>query len=314
MKNLFRIISLALLIFGLQGCGALRLAYNQAPVAAYWYLDDYLDFNDAQRPLVKAALRDIHQWHRQTQLPAFVDTLQKLQRQMPQDMNSAQACDLYDEVQVRLRNTFEGMPGLTSPMAKSANPQAVQVLATLDRAQLTHLERRFAKSNLAYRKDYVAGTPQRLHAHRLKQAVSRAEMLYGNLEDRQASMLSARLAQSAFDPEMTYVERLRRQQDVLETLRAIAGMAAVSTDGTNTVMALNAATDVTYLQQRLGDIISRIAQSPEPRYHDYAQKLRQQSCQNFADLHNSMSPAQRLKALAKLQDYELDLRALMIKN
>jgi hypothetical protein len=314
MKNLFRIISLALLFLGLQGCGALRIAYNQAHVAAYWYLDDYLDFNEVQRPLVKTALRDIHQWHRQTQLPAFVETLQKLQRQIPQDLSSAQACELYGEVQQRLRASFEGMPGLTQPMAAPVNLQAAQVLASLDRAQLTHLERKFSKSNLSYRKDYVNGTAQRLHAHRLKQALSRAEMLYGKLEDRQEAILSARLSQSVFDPEVTYTERLRRQQDVLATLRSLGSTLPTRLDGPEVLKASAAAHLAAYQQQRLSDIVSRVAESPEPAYRVYAQKLVQQNCQIFADLHNSTSPAQRLKALGKLQDYEVDVRALMLKN
>jgi hypothetical protein len=50
--------------------------------------------------------------------------------------------------------------------------------------------------------------------------------------------------------------------------------------------------------------------SPDPKYRDYSQKTRMQACQTFADLHNSMSPEQRLTALRKLQNYESDLRAL----
>jgi hypothetical protein len=37
----------------------------------------------------------------------------------------------------------------------------------------------------------------------------------------------------------------------------------------------------------------------------------QQACQNLAQLHNTMSPAQRLKAQRKLKDYETDVRELM---
>jgi hypothetical protein len=40
-------------------------------------------------------------------------------------------------------------------------------------------------------------------------------------------------------------------------------------------------------------------------------QLEQQACQNLAQLHNTMSPAQRLKAQRKLKDYETDVRELM---
>jgi hypothetical protein len=40
-------------------------------------------------------------------------------------------------------------------------------------------------------------------------------------------------------------------------------------------------------------------------------QLEQQACQNLAQLHNTMTPAQRLKAQRKLKDYETDVRELM---
>ena len=43
-------------------------------------------------------------------------------------------------------------------------------------------------------------------------------------------------------------------------------------------------------------------------------QLELQACQNLAQLHNAMSPAQRLKAQRKLKDYETDVRELMKMN
>ncbi len=290
-KNLLKIIGAAMLIMGLQGCGALRLAYNQSPLATYWYLDDYLDFNQTQRPLVKAALDDIQQWHRQTQLPLYIETLDKLQHQMPKDMSAAQACMLYTEVQDRLLVTFEGI-------AERLQSQGVgmQVLASLDSAQLAHLQKKLAKANAKYRKDYVDRSASKLRDKRLDQAISRAESLYGNLTNKQEALLDARLEASGFDPEAAYAERLRRQQDLLQTLRNLR-QASATTMSTN-----------------LGGVFARVAMSPDPNYRDYNQKTRMQACQTFADLHNSMSPEQRLTALRKLQNYELDLRALSVQR
>jgi hypothetical protein len=285
----------------LQGCGALRLAYNQSPLATYWYLDDYLDFNASQRPLVKAALDDIQQWHRQSQLPLYIETLEKLQHQMPKDMTAAQACTLYVEVQDRLLVTFEGMAGRLQSEGlregeRGGRGAGMQVLASLDSAQLAHLQKKWAKTNAKYRKDYVDGSASKLRDKRLEQAVSRAESLYGNLTSKQEALLDARLEASGFEPEAAYAERLRRQQDLLQTLRNLR-QASAATMSTN-----------------LGGVIARVALSPDLNYRDYSQKTRLQACQTFADLHNSMSPEQRLTALRKLQNYELDLRALSLQR
>jgi hypothetical protein len=292
-RNLLKIIGAAMLIVGLQGCGALRLAYNQSPLATYWYLDGYLDFNQSQRPLAKAALDDIHQWHRQTQLPLYIETLEKLQQQMPKDMSVAQACTLYDEVQGRLLETFEGIAGR---LQTEGDGSGMQVLASLDSAQLEHMQKKLAKANAKYRQDYVDGPPSKRRDKRLEQVVSRAESLYGNLTRKQEALLDARLEASGFDPEAAYAERLRRQQDLLQTLRNMRQVSAAS------------------MSTNLGGVFARVALSPDPNYRDYSQKTRLQTCQTLADLHNSMSPEQRLTALHKLQNYELDLRALAVQR
>src|ERR1700709_1846516 len=38
------------------GCSTLRIAYDAAPKLTYWWLDGYVDFNDAQVPRVHEAL------------------------------------------------------------------------------------------------------------------------------------------------------------------------------------------------------------------------------------------------------------------
>ncbi|MEY3873112.1 MAG: hypothetical protein RLZZ296_2107, partial [Pseudomonadota bacterium] len=191
-----------MLIVGLQGCGALRLAYNQSPLATYWYLDDYLDFNQTQRPLVKTALDDIQQWHRQTQLPLYIETLEKLQTQMPKDISVAQACTLYTEIQDRMLVTFVGIAErLQSEGQKEGQGGGMQALASLDSTQLAHLQKKLARANAKYRKDYVDGTAAKLREKRLDQAVSRAESLYGNLTSKQEALLDARLEASGFEPE-----------------------------------------------------------------------------------------------------------------
>jgi hypothetical protein len=282
-----------MLIMGLQGCGALRLAYNQSPLATYWYLDDYLDFNSTQRPLVKAALDDIQQRHRQTQLPLYIETLEKLQHQMPNDMSAAQACALYTEVQERLLVTFEGIAGR---LKSDAQGSGMQVLASLDSAQLAHLQSKLTRANAKYRKEYVDGPMSKLREKRQEQAVSRTESLYGNITSKQEALLEARLEATELEPEAAYAERLRRQQDLLQTLRNMT-KASAATMSTN-----------------LGGVFARMAMSPDPNYRDYSEKTRMQACETFSDVHNSMSPEQRLTALRKLQNYELDLRALSIQR
>jgi hypothetical protein len=93
-------------MLGMQGCSTVRLAYNQAPLVMDWYLNDYVDFNAAQKPALKTALEQVHVWHRQTQLPAYIDSLQKMQRQIAEPLTPARVCDFYEEIQEHVLTTL----------------------------------------------------------------------------------------------------------------------------------------------------------------------------------------------------------------
>jgi len=280
-------------MLGLQGCSTVRLAYNQAPLLVDWYLDDYVDFNAVQKPALKTALEQVHVWHRQTQLPAYIESLQKMQRQITEPLTPARACDFYEEIQEHVLNTLQGMVRLDQS-ATGAND--LQKLANLDASQLAHMERKLSKSNLKYREDYLSGTPQQLREKRFEKSLERTEMLYGKLDERQQTMLQTRLGQSGFDPQRAYAERLRRQQDMLQTLRSLA-----SPSGPGAAQASAA----------LEGVFNRAVLSPDLSFRNDARQIKLHNCQTFADLHNSTTPAQRQKAQARLQGYEQDFRALL---
>ena len=265
----------------LTGCSAVRLAYNQAPDLAYWVLDDYADFNGAQSLQIKADLTQLQAWHRQTQLPAYAQTLQQLQRQLPGDITTQQVCGVVAEARSRLKITLD-----------QAEPAASALAATLQSAQLAVMARKFDKSNTQWRSDYLDAAPQKVRAKRLEQATDRAEMLYGRLNDAQLETLKRATEASGFDAALTYAERLRRQQDTLQTLR--------------TLIAVPAAAQRPAVQA----LLERLQRSPNAAYRRYQDALTQEGCSTVAALHQRATPAQRQKAVLALQDYEQSFRAL----
>ena len=276
---------LAVLFTGLllQACSAMKLAYNQAPDLAYWYLDAYVDFSPSQRPQVKDALDNLHTWHRQTQLPGTIHTLQKLRAQMPGDIDAQQACTVYADVRRQL---------LAIPA--QAEPAVVALVAQLSPAQLAHMERRFSKRDAEFRADFIDATPQKSRAERNKKAVERAEKLYGRLDAAQLAVIHQRVDVSSFNARQTYAERLRRQQDILHTLRPLVAQQAPAAA----------------VQAAVHALWQRTVQSPDPAFRAYREKLEQEACATFAALHNSTTPAQRREAVDTLGRYEQDFRAL----
>ncbi|MES2361159.1 MAG: DUF6279 family lipoprotein [Pseudomonadota bacterium] len=286
-----RIISLLALASLLQACSAVKIVYNQAPDLAYWYLDGYVDFSEKQSLQVKEDLARLLAWHRQTQLPGYIDTLQKLQRQMPADMDAAQACEMFFDVRRKLL-----------AVSTQAEPAVLALAGTLEAGQLAQMEHRFAKGNTDYREDFVEGTPKARRHKRYKQAVNRAEMLYGRLGDKQLGLIGQAIDQSRFDAALSYAERVRRQQDALQTLRTLAANRSTAADTPEKT------------RDAMRALFERSLNSPDAVYRDYLEKLTQDNCKNFADLHNSTTPAQRLRAVETLNSYEQDLRTLAALN
>lgn len=283
LDRFLRIIGVLALACLLPACSTLKILYNQAPDFAYWYLDGYVDFTGTQSLQVKDDLGKLQAWHRQTQLPAYIDTLRRLRQRMPADMDAAQACAVFADVRSKL-----------VAVSHWAEPVAVALVGTLQTSQLTQLERQWAKGNADYREAFLEGSPKKGRDKRYKQAVSRAERLYGTLEEKQLAVIGQRMDQSRFDAALFYAEKLRRQQDVLQTLRAL--------------VAERAGVERTRLAIR--GLLDRWLNSPIPAHRDHLEGLTQESCQTFAALHNSTTPAQRSTALETLDAYEQDLRVL----
>ena len=287
-----RIIAVLALTAVLVACSAVKAVYSQAPELAYWYLDGYVDFNGAQSLQVKADLNKLQSWHRQTQLPAYIEILQKLQQRLPSNVSAAESCEIYTDVRGRLMAVSSQM-----------EPTAAAIASTINASQLQHMETRFAKSNTEYREDFLEGTPQEKQGKRVKKAVKRAEMLYGDLQEEQLAAITQSVDRSRFNPVLAFGEWQRRQQDVLQTVRSVSGSLPASASP-----ASPAGPEKT--RQAIRALIERSAESPDPGYRSYLKALTEQNCRNFAEFHNTTTPAQRRKAVETLKSYEQDFRTL----
>lgn len=267
----------------MQGCSAVKLAYNQVPQLAYWQLNSYLDLSETQTERVRDELGDLHQWHRDTMLPRHAELLQKVQQQLPSAISPDQACRTYDDVRSQI-----------DKVVTQAEPKLVWLAAQLTDAQVRNLQKKQASSNADWKKEWVDVTPEKLREQRFKQLLSRAETFYGTLDEPQKAALRAFVAQSSFDPQRTYTERLRRQKDLVQVLQKIAE------DRTNTDQA----------RSLLRGYLARFNASPDAAYQRYAQTLVEEGCEGYSRVHNAMTAGQRLKAVQSVKGYEQDFLVL----
>ena len=278
----------------LQACSAIKLAYNNAPEFGFWWLDAYADFNDTQAPAVRTELARLLQWHRNEELPKITELLQKTQRLASADTTPAAVCDLFSETRARFNAVTGQAEKATATLALSLSP-----------AQIVHLEGKLAKNNKEWRADWLQLSGKELFEKRLKANVERAQEFYGTLEERQLTALRAALEASSYDAQLSYTERQRRQQDLLQTLRQTTGAGP----GVASPVAVNNRAPAEGLAALRG-YLDRANKSPNPVYRAYSDKLITESCASFAALHNSTTPEQRERAVRRLAAYERDARDL----
>jgi hypothetical protein len=275
------IIGAAVLL--LAGCSAVRLAYNQGQTFAYWWLDGYFDFDIEQGNRARDALSDWFRWHRATQLPDYAGLLAQAQRQILQDITAAEVCRWSDELRRRLELAYaQGVPQLAS------------LLRTLKPEQVRNVEKRYQKADEEFRNDYLQATRTEQLAAANKRTVTRAEMIYGRLDDSQRKLISDGIAASPFDAKRWLVERQARQREIVDTLRALQAARA----------------DAARAEAALRVFAAHAVLSPRPAYREYQQRLYDYNCALVARLHNTTTPEQRRHGAERLKGWEDDLRAL----
>ena len=277
-----RIIS-ALLLVLLAGCSAVQTGYNNAPTLLYWWLDGYIDFEDAQARPVRESLDALHAWHRRQELPAYAEWLGRLQQLAGATVTPEQVCSHLAQVRVHLQHLGEQSADGLARLAPSVQPE-----------QLRHLARQFEKHNQKWREDWLDGSPAELLERRLERTVERYEDFYGGLSEAQKTLLRQRLTASSFDARLAWAERLRRQQDMLQVLQE-------HRNGERPA----------HVKAEMLALVQRSLTPPEPAARAQFERMLQEGCQSIAALHNSASEAQRRRLGEKLRGYEADLQALI---
>ena len=272
----------------LSGCSALKLVYNQADEAVYWWLDSYVDLTDKQKPLAKDALRQLHLWHRQNQLPEYVALLQKVRAWAPHDIQPEQVCAVTQEIQ----NSFISA-------LQQIEPDATKLVSQLSEPQLQRIRKKYDKLNQEWRGDYLDVSEEKRLRNRNKQLLNRLEDFYGSLDAPQREAVQQWLKKSTFNPTISFKERQRRQADALQTFTRITHSGSQLVNSS---------------QSQLRAWVDRGFTPPDEAVNAYSQTLRQENCDGFAKLHNSTTRAQRERLAENLLNYENIVQSLVMKK
>ncbi|WP_338768961.1 DUF6279 family lipoprotein [Massilia sp. METH4] len=208
--SFFRIWCLAALLALVTACSSLKLAYNNGDTLLYWWLDNYVDFDDEQSGQVKKDIDDLFRWHRKTQLQDYVHVLQRAQQQLRGNPTPADLRADYDDIRAR-----------TQALLLKAAPDIADLALSLKPEQLTQMEKKFAKNNDKFRRENMKGDRDDQNEYRYKKSMEQFELWFGSFSREQKEAIRKASDARPLDNQIWLDERMRRQRNVLALARRI---------------------------------------------------------------------------------------------
>ncbi|MBD8269347.1 DUF6279 family lipoprotein [Pseudomonas fluorescens] len=145
LRRLKLLVLLLTLSLALAGCNRVGLAYRNLDVIIPWTLNDYLDMNAGQKSWFNDTLKEHLAWHCTTQLPGYLDWLDRLQQMVDSNQVSDAA------LQAR---TVEAKQAIAQ-IAREITPSAVQLLQGLDGQQVREMNDALAKDLRKRQDEYL---------------------------------------------------------------------------------------------------------------------------------------------------------------
>ncbi|MFL1485532.1 DUF6279 family lipoprotein [Marinobacter sp. LN3S78] len=176
-----RILLFSLLALQLGACSSTRLSYQFADRGVVWWVEDYVDLTGTQEDALLQDLRQMREWHCQTQLPRYSDWLAELRRETARG-------ELPPE---HIRYHRQQLAAFLEPLSARAVPVASRLLKSLTDEQVRELVASMEEQQAEYRREYLdEDTPQEA----VERVVERTERWLGDLNDRQVAIIRQWLA------------------------------------------------------------------------------------------------------------------------
>lgn len=178
LKFLVMLLTLSLV---LAGCNRVGLAYRNLDVIIPWTLSDYLEMNAGQKSWFNDTLKEHLAWHCTTQLPGYLDWLDRLQQMV--DTNQVTDAAL----QTRTAEAKQAI----AESARAITPSAVELLLGLDDQQVQDMEQAFAKDLRKRQDEYLKPPLEQQIKERAERMNKRLDAWLGPLSASQQNRVTA---------------------------------------------------------------------------------------------------------------------------
>ncbi|MNF71174.1 hypothetical protein D3C76_275060 [compost metagenome] len=146
MSRWFKHFAVVLTVtLALGACSRVGLAYRNLDVIIPWTLSDYLDMNGEQKSWLDERLKEHLSWHCTTQLPGYLDWLDRLQTMVATNQVTDAA------LQARAHEAEQAI----AETAREITPSAIELLQRLDDKQVAEMNDAFAKDRRKRQEEYL---------------------------------------------------------------------------------------------------------------------------------------------------------------
>lgn len=181
LRRLKLLVVLLALSLVLAGCNRVGLAYRNLDVIIPWTLSDYLDMNAGQKSWFNDNLKAHLAWHCTTQLPGYLDWLDRLQ-QMADNRQVSDAA-----LQARTAEAKQAI----GEIARQITPSAIELLQGLDDQQVQDMNDALAKDLRKRQDDYLKPPLAKQIQERADRMSKRLDAWIGPLSASQQSRVNA---------------------------------------------------------------------------------------------------------------------------
>ena len=284
MSSLLRLMHGLLLAITITGCSTVHLGYDQANHLGYWWIDRYLDLSSEKSVQLKADLKALHTWHRQTQLPEYARLTSALASRMESDIPATEVCEdilaLREKIDILMRQTL---------------PIWIRLSQQLGPEEIPYLKKKFAKEDKEWRSKWLDTSTEKIQRLRSEEWIDRAESFYGRLNEEQRRFIQQAVSKSSWDARISWERRQQRQQRIITTLEKIMHQ-RLSQSETEAEIKL---------------IIDQLLTPDDQKQADMQRKLIDEACVNLSGLHLLTRPDQRFLASEKFISYSHDFYHLV---
>jgi hypothetical protein len=165
----------------LGACSRVGLAYRNLDVIIPWTLSDYLDMNGEQKSWLDERLKEHLSWHCTTQLPGYLDWLDRLQTMITTNQVTDAA------LQARAHEAEEAI----TETAREITPSAIELLQGLDDKQVADRNEAFAKDRRKRQEEYLKPTLDQQIKERSARMEKRLNDWLGPLSNTQHQRVAA---------------------------------------------------------------------------------------------------------------------------